>query len=241
MESTGKKLHPLIMVAAISVTAASLAAIGVLTGIIPGSKAEAPAPVVAQAAAPIAPVTPAAAPEPVSAVPPPAETPKSEPVPPKPAVKHVQSAPARKPAPAGSGYREPPPVPADYHPETASASSAPVAPPVCHECGTVESVRQLVQQGQGTGLGAVAGGVLGGVLGHQVGSGRGNDLATVVGAVGGAVAGHQVEKSQRKTVHYEITVRMDDGAIQTINAESQPSWHGGERVKVINGVVQPMI
>lgn len=238
MESASKKLHPLIVVAAISVTAASLAAIGVLTGILPGHKAEEPAAIVTQAAPAATPPAPAA-PEPATVTAAPVETPrKIETVPPKPVVKHVQ---AGKPAVTGSGYREPPPVPPDYRPAGVAASPTTVAPPVCRDCGTVESVREVVQEGQGTGLGAVAGGVLGGVLGHQVGGGRGKDLATVAGAVGGAVAGHQIEKSQRKAVRYEITVRMDDGTIQTLSAQSQPSWHAGERVKIINGVVQPMM
>jgi hypothetical protein len=34
---------------------------------------------------------------------------------------------------------------------------------------------------------------------------------------------------------------MDDGTMQTLNTESAPAWRGGERVKVVNGVVMPMI
>jgi outer membrane lipoprotein SlyB len=117
----------------------------------------------------------------------------------------------------------------------------PPAPPTCRDCGTVEAVRGITEKGQGTGLGAVAGGVLGGVLGHQVGSGRGNDLATVAGAVGGAVAGHQIEKQQRKTTRHEITIHMDDGSVRTIMTESQPSWRAGERVKVSNGTIVPIL
>ena len=113
----------------------------------------------------------------------------------------------------------------------------PPPPPVCRNCGIVESVRQVVQEGQGTGLGAVAGGVLGGVLGHQVGSGRGKDAATVLGAVGGAYAGHQVEKSQRKSVSYDVTVRIDDGTRQTVQFKEQPAWREGDRVKVVNGTL----
>jgi hypothetical protein len=34
---------------------------------------------------------------------------------------------------------------------------------------------------------------------------------------------------------------MDDGTTQTLSAENAPAWRGGERVKVVNGVVMPMI
>lgn len=261
MDNTPTRLHPLLAVAAVSVTAASLAAIGVLTGLLPGSGApktptvEEPAAVVAQAATPAPAIAvPAAEPPP-----PPAPVEKTpDPMPAKkPAVRYAK--PAAKPAShrvASSSAMPPPPptvqnapssmpsstVPPDYRPATASIPPAPPAPPTCRECGTVESVREVaIQQAQSPGIGAVAGGILGGVLGHQVGSGRGNDAATVLGAIGGAFAGHQIEKSQRKTVRYEIAVRMDDGTMQTLSAESAPAWRGGERVKVVNGVVMPMI
>src|SRR5258706_7810790 len=52
----------------------------------------------------------------------------------------------------------------------------------CVDCGVVQSMRLVEQQGQSSGVGMVAGGVLGGVLGHQIGSGRGNTVATIAGA-----------------------------------------------------------
>ena len=108
----------------------------------------------------------------------------------------------------------------------------------CAECGVIESTREIDVRGEGTGLGAVGGAVVGGVLGHQVGSGRGNDVATVVGAVGGAVAGNQIEKHARSTKNYEITVRFDDGSSRVINEANPPAWRTGDKVKVINGVIQ---
>jgi len=108
----------------------------------------------------------------------------------------------------------------------------------CAECGVVESMREIDVRGEGTGLGAVGGAVVGGVLGHQVGSGRGNDVATVVGAVGGAVAGNQIEKHARSTKSYEITVRFDDGSSRVISEGNPPTWRTGDKVKVINGVIQ---
>ncbi len=259
MDSTSTKLHPLLAVAAVSVTAASLAAIGFLTGLLPGSgtqkspKVEEPAPVVALAATPAPTIAvPVAEPPPAQIEKTPEPIPAKKPVT-KPIVRHSKPVLAAKPvahtATGGTAVPPPvptaqnlPPVPPDYRPASASLPPVPPVPPTCRECGTIESVREIaVQPTQGPGIGAVAGGILGGVLGHQVGSGRGNDAATVLGAIGGAVAGHQIERTQRKTVRYEVAVRMDDGTTQTLSAENAPAWRGGERVKVVNGVVMPMI
>jgi outer membrane lipoprotein SlyB len=108
----------------------------------------------------------------------------------------------------------------------------------CAECGVIEAVREIDTKGEGSGLGAVGGAVVGGVLGHQVGGGRGQDIATVVGAVGGAVAGNEIEKRAKSSKSYEITVRFEDGSSRVINEASAPSWRTGDRVKVINGVIQ---
>lgn len=118
------------------------------------------------------------------------------------------------------------------------ASNKPVVRAVCAECGVIESVREIDTKGEGSGIGAVGGAVVGGVLGHQVGSGRGQDVATVVGAVGGAVAGNEIEKRVKSGKSYEITVRFEDGSSRVINEANAPSWRAGDRVKVINGVIQ---
>lgn len=228
---TPRKLHPLIMVAAVAVTAASLAAIGVMTGIIPARTVQGPD-------TGIVPVTQA-----------PAES-RATPATPNGSAPAVAAAPetaggtSTKPAAAKKATKDPVlaggPPPAPVATNASPAPPPPMAPP-CRDCGTVESVREIAVKGEGTGLGAVAGGIVGGVLGHQVGSGRGNDLATVAGAVGGAVAGHQIEKQQRKTTCHEITIRMDDGSVRTITTETQPSWRAGDRIKVSNGNIAPLM
>lgn len=130
-------------------------------------------------------------------------------------------------------------------PAAARAQTAPVqvagntsAKAKCAECGVVESVREIETKGEGSGLGAVGGAVVGGVLGHQVGGGSGQKIATVVGAVGGAMAGNEVEKRVKSSKSYEITVRFEDGSSRVIHEASAPSWRTGDRVKVINGVIQ---
>ena len=130
-------------------------------------------------------------------------------------------------------------------PAAPKARSAPVpvansasAKVKCAECGVIASVREIEHRGEGTGLGAVGGAVVGGVLGNQVGRGRSNDVATVVGAVGGAVVGNQIEKQVKSTKSYEITVRLDDGSIRVVSQATAPSWRAGDKVRLVNGVLQ---
>ena len=107
-------------------------------------------------------------------------------------------------------------------------------PPACYDCGVVQSVRSVEIKGEGTGVGAVAGGIAGLVIGNQIGDGRGKTLAKVAGAAGGAYAGHQIEKNARKTVQYEIAVRMQDGTYRTITQTSSDGLSPGVRVRVVN-------
>jgi outer membrane lipoprotein SlyB len=121
-------------------------------------------------------------------------------------------------------------------PKTQVVSNAPVAK--CTNCGAIESVREVSDKGEGSGLGAAGGAVVGGVLGHQVGGGSGKQIATVVGAVGGAVAGNEVEKRVKATKSYDITVRLDDGSTRVINEANPPSWRSGDRVKIVDGAIR---
>ena len=84
-------------------------------------------------------------------------------------------------------------------------------------------------------MGLIAGGLLGGLLGHQVGQGRGNTAATVIGAAGGAYAGNQVERNAKKTVQYDVTVRMDDGSVRTITYDIEPGFRAGDKVRFVDG------
>lgn len=100
--------------------------------------------------------------------------------------------------------------------------------------GVVESVA-IVQAPvrQGIGAGAVAGGVVGAILGSQVGSGTGRAAATVAGAGGGAYVGHQIERRVRAVDAYQLTVRMDNGTVQTIVQDNR-SFQAGDRVQITN-------
>ncbi len=207
-QATGNKLHPLLWVAAVAVIVLSAAGVAAIFGVIPTVGSSSK-----QA-------------EPVAAVPATAPAATARP---------AESAPARKVAAA---------KPAEHKPEQKAASQparmaaqpAP-APAICLNCGTIESVTEKTQKGEGTGIGAVAGGVAGAVLGSQVGKGGGKTAATVIGGVGGAVAGHQAERYIRKTSKWEILVRMEDGGVREFDVDTQPVWRVGDKVKVENNVI----
>ena len=238
MESTpSKSIHPLLATAAVAVTVFSVIGIGAITGFIPTSKSSPE-----QIAAPSA-QSPVAHPAPVAQQPLPS-APKSAAVQ-QPAAKVQPPAPTQAPARpvAQRPVAQPVPVqeparvetPVWREPVRVAAAERSAPRPICLDCGTVESVRETKQAGEGSGIGAVAGGVAGAVVGRQVGGGRGRDLATIAGAVGGAVAGHQVEKHVKSAVLYEITVRMDDGSFRTITESSPPTWRAGDKVRVQDG------
>jgi outer membrane lipoprotein SlyB len=219
------KLHPVVWVAAVSVTALSLAGVGAIMGVIPtvGSKSSDVPPTVAVAPAPaLAPMPPPQAPivEPAA----PAPTPVHNTV-----KKHHSTNTAASTSMPPNLAENAPPV-----------AVAPPAPPVCYECGVIQLVKTVEEKGEGSGLGAVGGAVVGGVLGHQVGQGRGNDVATILGAIGGSLAGNQIEKNVKKKVHYEIVVRFDDGSSKIFKQEQAPAWRNGDRVKVINGQIEAL-
>jgi outer membrane lipoprotein SlyB len=109
---------------------------------------------------------------------------------------------------------------------------APVA-----RAGTVESVREVVEQKDPSGLGMVAGGLIGGGLGSLVGGGTGRTVATVVGALGGGYVGNQLEKGQTQ-VSYQVGVKYDDGSWVTVRQNSPTGLRIGDRVVVTNNSIQ---
>lgn len=235
MEATkaSNRIHPLVATAAVSVTLASMVGIAAITGLLPNSHSSdstaTPAPAVA-ASAPVA-----ATPAPVAAAAPATLAPVAEAAPseaPAPA-----AAPAKKPVtqhktaarPAPKRVTEPQP---DYSVRPTAVAQA---PSICESCGHIESVDAIQQPGKPSGLGVVAGAVLGGALGNQVGGGNGRKLATVAGVVGGGFAGNEIEKRTRTTTTYQVRVRMEDGTVRSFPYDTAPSWHAGDRVRVING------
>jgi outer membrane lipoprotein SlyB len=242
METSNPKtgLHPLLTAAAVSITVFSAVGVGALTGLLPNSvgssKDTAPAALVsaAQAPAPASPVA-AAAPE-IKGMPPAAgaSTPTHRPA------KKVVVARASEPKPIGSlterdfaGTPPPPPV-------AQAPVEAPKPPVAAGVLGVVESVREVsTPAAESNGVGPIAGGIAGAVLGNQVGHGMGRNIATVLGAAAGAFGGKEIEKQVRATKHWEVSVRLDDGSSRTITSQAQPYWHGGERVRLLDGRLTP--
>ena len=222
MDTNTKKLHPLLLLAAVSLTVFSAVGIAALTGLFPHSKGS------VNESAPVAATT----------VTEPAPAPAPEAVPaPQPVKKHVAAKPkpAQHVAAAEVPALTPPPPPLAQAPQVVETPKPVVRPGVL---GTVQSVREVEQKGDAKGVGAVGGGLAGAVLGHNIGDH--NKLVTVLGAAGGAFVGNQVEKQARATKHWELTVRYDDGTTQTFNSDAQPFWHQGDRVRLFEGRLQPV-
>jgi len=143
--------------------------------------------------------------------------------------KLAEQKPAVKPKPVARSDRHPAMIPPPPPVQVAA---------ICKECAVIEEVREVEKAGQTSGGGAVGGAVVGGVIGHQMGGGRGKDVATVLGALGGGLAGNQIEKNAKKTKEYQIFVRYEDGTKGLFTQPTPPSWRIGDKVKVINGVIQ---
>lgn len=237
--------HPLLLIAAASVTVLSLAGVGVLAGWLPGPGAHASEAVkVASATTPI----PATAPISIQQT---VTVPKEQA---KPAIKSAERSPARghRSEPArmarspsySQSSREPSFGAEDSHravspaPTYASSTYAASPPPViCSDCGIVEAVNAVAVEPKGSGGGAVGGGIIGGIIGNQFGKGATRDIATVLGAVGGAYAGNHIEKSVKESKRYDVVVRFEDGSTRTFSSDSPPAWHSGDRVKLQNGTL----
>ena len=107
----------------------------------------------------------------------------------------------------------------------------------CTNCGVIESVTHINEQGQAGAVGALGGAVVGGLLGNQVGSGSGRTAATAAGAIGGALAGREIEQRRNVRSHVEVRVRYENGSVQTLDFPTDPGFRVGERVKVNDGVL----
>jgi uncharacterized protein YcfJ len=242
--ATGSKTHPLVIVAAGTVILLCVAAIASIMGWLP-SAGPANLPVISAPPSAVLPGDPAAAPQMQTAPVAPAAAPAPQAKPqvavapqppaPRPENRYTPSQPAATaPVPTYMAQSNPPPMaPAPV------AAPAPEPRQVCTNCGTVSSVSSIEKQGEGSGAGAVLGGLLGGVVGHQVGSGRGRDVATVAGAVGGALVGNQVEKSNKRSVSYDVRVHMEDGSYRTVHYATEPGYRTGDKVRIENGRLAP--
>lgn len=243
---TTRSMHPLTAIAAVSVTVFSLVGIGAITGLIPTSHSQttpaqttAPAPEpLKSAAATQAAEAPAVTAATASAAKPAVHKPVArQPKPATTTAHHAEAYPAvRDEAPVKIAQNAPP---SSYGPPPGYEAPPRMEQPkpICHECGVIESVREVEKKGDGSGLGAVAGGVTGGLLGRQTGNGRGRDVMTVLGAIGGAVAGNVIEKNVKKVKTYELAIRFDDGSSRLISQDNPPAWRSGDHVRLVDGMI----
>jgi hypothetical protein len=91
----------------------------------------------------------------------------------------------------------------------------------CHYCGVVEQVREVKSRAPRYGISTVAGG-------------RDEMIVMFLSALTGA----SVTFDQKKL--YEVSVRMDNGAIRAVRGSRLPDWKLGDRVKVVKGRVEPL-
>ncbi len=121
------------------------------------------------------------------------------------------------------------PGPQPYDPPRPYASQ----PPPTYLVGIVDQI-EVIRRGDGNNVaGTVIGGIVGGLIGHQIGGGSGQTAATIAGAAGGAVAGNQIEKRSRRTDEtFRVTVRLDNGGIQTVTQNDIGDLRTGDRVRL---------
>ena len=113
-------------------------------------------------------------------------------------------------------------------------------PRPCYNCGTVEAVNLVEVRGDGNYLGTIGGGVVGALIGNQVGGGNGRTAAQIAGALGGAYVGNRIEGNSRRAQHYEVVVRLQTGAAQTLTFANDPGYHVGDKVRLNNGALSHM-
>lgn len=219
-----KRIHPLIAGAAVSVMVASLTGVAAMTGMLPNSHSESKT--VAEATPATTGKTAAIKPDPVAKT--------AKPLASQQAALDDENRypdPQRRVSRSDAVYRSP-----DY-----TQNMVQVAQPAraCNSCGRVESVQPVQSQASPSGVGVVGGAVVGGLLGNQVGGGTGRTLATIAGAVGGGYAGNEVEKRTRTATSYQVRVRMENGQMRNFPYNSQPNWRQGDRVRVVDGYLQP--
>ena len=107
-----------------------------------------------------------------------------------------------------------------------------------YQLGYVDRIEVINRSAGNNAAGTIIGGIIGGLIGTQIGSGSGRTAATVAGAVGGAVAGNVIEGRRRTDNEtFRITVRLDNGSIQTITQENINDLHTGDRVRLDGSVI----
>jgi hypothetical protein len=156
-------------------------------------------------------------------------------------------------APAGAQVAPPPiipPPPINLSPAGALSAQAagPAAPAPsidCGACGKVETIRQTTVSQQWTPLGTGVG-ISGapvspgespaGVASYKIGPGLSNQGMVVLGAAGGAAYSKTPGSYERP--RWEVTVKLDTGALRVVSLSYEPYVREGDRVRVAGNNVE---
>lgn len=107
-----------------------------------------------------------------------------------------------------------------------------------YQAGYVDRIEVINRGSANNMVGTVIGGIIGGLIGTQIGSGSGRTAATIAGAAGGAIAGNVIE-GRRRAAHetFRITVRLDNGTMQTVTQENINDLQTGDRVRLDGNLI----
>ena len=106
------------------------------------------------------------------------------------------------------------------------------------QVGTVERIEVINRGARNNVAGTIIGGIIGGLIGTQIGGGSGRTAATIAGAVGGAAAGQAIEgRSRADHETFRVTVRLDNGLLQTVTQENISDLRTGDRVRLDGNVI----
>lgn len=125
-----------------------------------------------------------------------------------------------------------------YGSSPAPSQSYPAQAPSYQQLGYVDRI-EVINRGAGNNAaGTIIGGIIGGLIGTQIGSGSGRTAATIAGAVGGAAAGNVIEgRSRAAHETFRVTVRLDNGAMQTVTQDNINDLRTGDRVRLEGNLI----
>src|SRR3954471_21117418 len=103
------------------------------------------------------------------------------------------------------------------------------------EWGTVQTINEVVVEGQRGQIGLYGGGLTGAAAGGGIGQGVGRDLARAGGAVVGAVAGQAVEEGATRKSAKEMVIKLENGSTVLVTQVSPPILAVGDRVGIATG------
>jgi outer membrane lipoprotein SlyB len=125
-----------------------------------------------------------------------------------------------------------------YGSSPAPAQSYPAPSPSYQQLGYVDRIEVINRGGGSNAAGTIIGGIIGGLIGTQIGSGSGRTAATIAGAVGGAAAGNVIEGRARAAHEtFRVTVRLDNGAMQTVMQDNISDLRTGDRVRLDGNLI----